>query len=639
MGVTSGRVNTNKISKTTFYVTWQQTGQSTENNQTTIDWQAGINTGTSTSHDDYYNNAVKINEIYINGTKVYAGGTWSQIHVGNDKQLTSGTATIPHNNDGSKSFEISIKAWTYSSSNYSGSDTFTLNNIARKATINSATDFNDEGNPVITYTNNAGNSVTTLQACIALTESSAADNPIIAYRDISKTGSSYTFNLTTAEREALRNAMSTQKTRNVWFFVKTILGGNTFYDYKIATLSIVNANPFIDTIDYADINSSTSSFTGDDHVIIQGLSRLQFQMWDVEALKGASLTTLAININGNVVTTPFTGTSIVSTTYTYGEVDVSENTTAVLTLNDSRGNSSSYNVPLTIWEYDTPTAIITEYRESNFYTESHIKVDARYSSLNNLNTITIKYRIKKSTESTWGSWTTISDNVEADFNADNQFAWDIQVELEDAVGGYQSYTINKALDVGIPIVFYDVEKRSVGVNCFPTHNGELEVNGLTLLDMAHPVGSVITIDSNTNPSSTLGGTWVQVPCHDLIEEGTFSDGTSSATGRYRIYANGDFEIMAQCGYFNLNAQSSKTYTLTFPYTMTRCYCNISILYGGVNFANCNSYCYANGTSIYTYTWNNGGATANDVSLTIQGYGMLDLATNNIDTLYSFRRVS
>lgn len=639
MGVTSGRVNTNKISKTTFYVTWQQTGQSTENNQTTIDWQAGINTGTSTSHDDYYSNAVKIYNIYINGVKVYAGGTWSQIHVGNDKQLTSGTATIPHNNDGSKSFDISISAWTYSSSNYSGSGTFTLNNIPRQASIDSATDFNDEQNPTITYTNNAGTAVSTLQACIALTESSVQSNPIISWRDISKTGSSYTFNLTDAERESLRNAMPNQNSRNLWFFVKTILNGTTYYSYKIASISIVNANPFIDTIDYADVNSETSDFTGDDHVIIQGLSRLQFQMWDIEALKGATLTTLSVNVNGDVRSTPFSGTGITSATYNYNEVDVSENTTAVLTLTDSRGNSSSYNVPLTIWEYESPTAIITEYRENNFYSESHIKVDARYSSLNNLNTIAIKYRIKKSSDSTWGSWVTIQDNVEADFTADNQYAWDIQVELDDAIGGYQLYTINKALDVGIPIVFYDVEMRSVGVNCFPTHNGELEVNGLTLLDMAHPVGSVITIDSNTNPSSTLGGTWVQVPCHGLIEEGTFSDGTTSATGRYRIYANGDFEIMAQCGYFNLNAQSSKTYTLTFPYTMTRCYCNISIMYGGVNFADCNSYCYANGTSIYTYTWNNGGTTANDIALAIQGYGMLDLAANNIDTLYSFRRVS
>lgn len=507
MGVTSGRVNTNKISKTTFYVTWQQTGQSTENNQTTIDWQAGINTGTSTSHDDYYNNAVKINEIYINGVKVYAGGTWSQIHVGNDKQLTSGTATIPHNSDGSKSFEISIKAWTYSSSNYSGSDTFTLNNIPRQATINSATDFNDEGNPTITYTNSAGNSVTTLQACIALTESSAQSNPIISWRDISKTGSSYTFELTTAEREALRNAMPTQTTRNLWFFVKTILGGVTYYSYKIASITIVNANPFIDTIDYSDINQDTYDFTGDYHVIIQGLSRLQFQMWDVEAFKGATLSTLSININGNIVTTPFTGTSIISTTYTYGEVDVSENTTAILTLTDSRGNSSSYNVPLTIWEYENPTAIITEYRESNFYTESHIKVDARYSSLNNLNTITIKYRIKKSIESTWGAWTTISDNVEADFNADNQYAWDIQVELEDAVGGYQLYTINKALDVGIPIVFYDVIMRSVGINNLPTHGTSFEVDGNLYVNgenvkqrhiITASISSNITLNVHTN---------------------------------------------------------------------------------------------------------------------------------------------
>lgn len=477
---TSGSFGTNTISKSYFYVRWSQTGQSVANNTTSISWTAGIYTGTSTSHDNFYSNAVKINNIYINGTKVYAGGTWSNIRTGGNHDLASGTLDITHNSDGTKSVEMSISAWTYSNSNYSGDGTFTLETIPRQANINSATDFNDEGNPTITYTNSAGNSVTTLQACIALTESSAQSNPIISWRDISKTDSSYTFNLTTAEREALRNAMPTQKTRNLWFFVKTILGGVTYYSYKIASITIVNANPFIDTIDYSDINQDTYDFTGDYHVIIQGLSRLQFQMWDVESFKGATLSTLSININGNIVTTPFTGTSIVSTTYTYGEVDVSENTTAILTLTDSRGNSSSYNVPLTIWEYENPTAIITEYRESNFYTESHIKVDARYSSLNNLNTITIKYRIKKSTESTWGAWTTISDNVEADFNADNQYAWDIQVELEDAVGGYQLYTINKALDVGIPIVFYDVLMRSVGVNFLPTKNETLMLKGIDL---------------------------------------------------------------------------------------------------------------------------------------------------------------
>jgi len=276
--------------------------------------------------------------------------------------------------------------------------------------------------------------------------------------------------------------MPNQNSRNLWFFVKTILNGTTYYSYKIASISIVNANPFIDTIDYGDVNSDTADFTGDASIIIQGLSRLRFYMFDIEALKGSSLTTLSVNINGNVVTTPFTGQSIVSADYTYGEVDVSENTTAVLTLTDTRGNSSSYNVPLTIWEYDTPTAIITEYRENNFYSESHIKVDARYSSLHKLNTIAIKYRIKKSSDSTWGAWVTIQDNVEADFTADNQYAWDIQVELDDAIGGYQLYTINKALDVGIPIVFYDVEMRSVGINKLPTNNESFEIEGSMIVN-------------------------------------------------------------------------------------------------------------------------------------------------------------
>lgn len=429
------------------------------------------------------------------------------------------TIYVTHKADGTLSGYATAE-WDRRATNqyvpYSGNvstSNLALTNIPRQATINSATDFNDEGNPTIAYTNSAGTSVTTLQACIALTESSAQSNPIISWRDISKTGSSYTFNLTTAEREALRNAMSTQKTRNVWFFVKTILGGNTYYSYKIASFSIVNANPFIDTIDYADINSATTDLTNDDHVIIQGLSRLQFQMWDVEALKGATLTTLSININGNVVTTPFTGTSIVSTTYTYGEVDVSENTTAVLTLTDSRGNSSSYNVPLTIWEYSQPTAIITEYRESNFYTESHIKVDARYSSLNNLNTIDIKYRIKKSTESTWGAWVTISDNVEADFNADNQYAWDIQVSLEDALGTTNTYTINKALDVGIPIVFYDVLMRSVGVNCLPISNETLEVNSKNIGNVLIP----FTLYENNNGSNADITLSDSVANYDYIE--------------------------------------------------------------------------------------------------------------------------
>lgn len=481
MAVSSGNVSTNVISKSHFYVNWSQTGQSTANNSTSINWSAGLYTGTSTSHDNFAKNAVKISEVYINGVLVSNGGTWSNINTGGSHDLLSGSIDIPHNADGTKTFSVSIKGWTYSSSNYSGSGSFELTAIPRQATISTATDFNDEQNPTITYVNGAGNNVSSLQVCIALTESSAQDNPAVDYRDVSKTGSSYTFNLTDAERTALRNGTSGQN-RNVWFFIKTILNGTTYYSYKLAQLSIVNANPTIDTITYADVNATTTAFTNNDQVIIQGLSRLQFQMYDVEALKGATLSSLSVNVNGTITTTAFSGTSIASTTYNFNEVDVAENTTAVLTLTDSRGFSSTFNVPLTIWAYEQPTAIINVGRQNNFYTESIINVDANYSSLNSLNTIAIKFRKKKSSEQSYGSWTAIQDNTDTNFNADNQFAWDLQVHVEDALGGFHDYTLLKALDVGIPIVFYDMKKRSVGINKLPTHQASLEIDGILMVN-------------------------------------------------------------------------------------------------------------------------------------------------------------
>lgn len=128
---TSGSITTNTVKKSYFYVNWSQASQSIPNNTTTINWTAGIYTGTSSSHDMFYSNAIKINNVYINGSQVYSGGTWSNIKTGGNHDLTSGTAIITHNSDGTKSFSISISAWTYSSSNYSGSGTGTLNTIPR----------------------------------------------------------------------------------------------------------------------------------------------------------------------------------------------------------------------------------------------------------------------------------------------------------------------------------------------------------------------------------------------------------------------------------------------------------------------------------------------------------------------------
>lgn len=503
MAVTSGTVNTNVVSKSNFYVYWSQVSQDVANNKTRINWTAGIYTGTSGSHDMFYSNAVKIYSVYINGTLVSNGGTWSNIKDGGYHDLLSGTIDIPHNSDGSKSFNISISAWTYPSANYSGSQDFALTNIPRQATATNGTDFNDEQNPTIYYSNPAGNAVTTLQAYIENANTSAV---LVQPRNITKTATSYTFPLTTAERNTLRNAIPNSKTLSVRLVIKTVIGGNTFYSWVTKTLTIVNANPTIATRTYSDTNASIIAVTENNQIIVQNKSTLQFQFATLTANKGASLSKVRMNINGTIKEKTLSGTSMASTTYDYGVVNVSSNTTAQITITDTRGNSSSYNLAITILEYANPSAIISVNRLSNYYSQCFLTVDAKYSSLDNKNTIDIKYRIKKNEDSTWGEWTTLQDNVQITFTADNLYAWDLQVQLEDILGSVVTYNMPKAIDVGIPLVFYDLLNRSVGVNSIPQNQGDFEVNGISYANLAKK-GSLYTYTLTAASGNLAANGW------------------------------------------------------------------------------------------------------------------------------------
>ena len=198
----SGSFNTTSYSNRHLIFNWTCSGQSISNNTSTIKWTlkgAGTATG-------YYMAAPF--KVVINGSTVYENST--RIELRNGTQVASGQLTLAHNNTGDFTLTASVTAAIYSfSNNVSGSGSWALDKIPRQATLSVAPNFNDEANPTITYINNAGNSVDGLQACISLT--GATDD--IAYRDISKTGTSYTFNLTDAERLLLRQATTTANSR------------------------------------------------------------------------------------------------------------------------------------------------------------------------------------------------------------------------------------------------------------------------------------------------------------------------------------------------------------------------------------------------------------------------------------------
>lgn len=110
---TSGAVNTSTLDGTYFWVRWNVQKSSSSTNSTTINWSCGVNPG-----HQYYTNALKIGPIKINGETVYTGGTFPNITDYKEYTLSSGTLTIEHDKDGTKTFTISsFYGWIYESGN------------------------------------------------------------------------------------------------------------------------------------------------------------------------------------------------------------------------------------------------------------------------------------------------------------------------------------------------------------------------------------------------------------------------------------------------------------------------------------------------------------------------------------------
>ena len=171
----------------------------------------------------------------ISGSLSSSGDIGSGSHY--SQTLGYATGDITHNADGTKSVSFSgsfnATAWGIVLSVSGSAD---LPTIPRYATLTDAPNFNDLDNPEITYSNPAGSSITYLQACICDTSGQVIYAP---YRDISKTETSYTFELTETERNNLRSAC-TGDSMDVRLAIKSSFGDGWDYSSLDKTFTVVN---------------------------------------------------------------------------------------------------------------------------------------------------------------------------------------------------------------------------------------------------------------------------------------------------------------------------------------------------------------------------------------------------------------
>lgn len=494
-------------------------------------------------------------------------GTWYEQY--GEYPLASVTHTIAHNADGTGSAILGACGVTgstlYYNSSYqvacavSGNQTIKFDTVPRAAELLTATDFTDTENPVITYSNPAGNGATKLEACISLD----GTNALIAYRDISKTGSTYTFNLTEAERNTLRNAIPNAESTQVTFILRLTLGSKVSTSKLTRSFSVVDCAPVITNPVVREANSTATELTGDESILIRHVSMAEYS-FEATASKGASIVSYTVT-NGNKKVTGLA----------QGVIDDIESGLFVFSATDSRGLVAEATVQVPVVEYVKPTCyqkVVTE-MVGETGAIAHLTIYGNYfhGSFGVVdNTVKIEVRHTQNDSTALGDWvdvTVLLSNVGND-----------TYEMEFDVSG---------LDYSQPYVFqsritdrlYTVQSTQYTVRVLPifdwsnndfNFNVPVNINGQTVLRHNKEANNTVLSGSGghiylrpngthdtdgeivINPDGTMTAPWLR---DYVIETGSEEMGTNG-TWYWQKWASGKAECWGRRNYGNMAVTTS-----------------------------------------------------------------------------------
>ncbi len=324
--------------------------------------------------------------------------------------IVSGQVTVQHTADGTldMAYEVSIpnvQQWnSYGPPAIQLSGTWALSPIPRLAVLDTAPNFTDEDNPVITYTNPAGEAASVLQAYICSEDGMQVYVPC---RDIPKTAGSYTFFLSDTEREMLRHGASSANTLPVQFVLVTSVGEVIKERRLLRTMSVVNADPVL-SASVADANEQTVALTGDSGTLVRFYSDAVATAQN-DGQKGAVITGYSVANGGKTGNSnPYAFDGVTDGDFLFSAVD-------------SRGNQTSVTVQLPMVEYVKLTCNLGNNNLGNNKpdTDGNMAISVSgncYSGSFGVcsNTLSVYYRYKTGGGS-YGDWVemtpTISGNV------------------------------------------------------------------------------------------------------------------------------------------------------------------------------------------------------------------------------------
>lgn len=407
--------------------------------------------------------------VVINGSTVHnQTGRDFDVRNGKVQQLASGTTTVAHNEDGSKSFSFSASLWS-SSATGSISGNFTLSKIPRKS------DFyvkNEKGSGITRFY--AGDKI---RIYIDKKVSSFTHTLSIKYLGreetlISKTtGTSITY---TTSNKIMENYMQNLRSMPIDFVLNTY-DGNTRIGYVVKRLTIdvpSSAGPVINSVNVTEANQNKINIIGETP-FYQILSDLNV-ITNASGEYGASIKNISVSL-GNL--TRIGSNVVLENINLKGDQDIK------VTVQDSRGFSASTTKTINLSPYNLPNiSFFNAYREEKNTKYASARIALTSTVIDNKNPLDVKVDIAEKDTNSWRNVYSatvgngaFNSTISLGGDFDDFKAYEVRLSIADKFKRHQAIssipTTSQSLVIG-------ANKPVVGVGRVPTHIEKgLEVDG------------------------------------------------------------------------------------------------------------------------------------------------------------------
>lgn len=552
---TSGSKSVTVTSWNTLKFTWTRSGYSVANNTSTVKWTLQLVAGSSGRIDS---SAAKDWSVTVNGTK-YSGTNTIGVAANATKTLASGTTTITHNADGTKSFDYSFSqefGITFSGSSIgtkTGSGTGTLDTIPRATT------------PSLSSTSvNMGSAVTisTPRASSSFTHDLAYSLNGAAYVSIATgVGTSYSWTVPDLASKIPNAANGAVTIRCI------TKNGSTTVGTKTVAMTIKVPTSVVPTISAVAVTEATSGLAAQFGAFIQSKSKLKVAITAAGA-KGSTIKSYRTTLLGGTYT---------AASFTTGAVASAGTLSMVTTVTDSRGRTAKKTTTITVLAYTNPKIQGLEaYRydaAGNPDPEGeYAGILYRYNApdLNGGNTVAMTIEYRRTGTATYSqllTGTAISANTEAkptDVTFSPDYAYDIRLTVTDYFGASSVLERIALLPSAEVILDIGADGKSLGIFTTAQEPG-LTVGAETFL--RGPVRG------NAYGLGVLPGLTDKDDLNTLLTPGTYSVATNAlatALANYPIdyagkvvveYGTGTDAIEETYGYF---IQTVTAFRLIYP---------------------------------------------------------------------------